>query len=157
MIYRRRFEWIEYPDADPGNDLYDWNPDHAGFRARVLVNPNGAELREETKLFIASNSAVAEEQDLYWQGVAYRIPEWNLAIERDDGEIADVPPPADDWQSFLLIELDLAIWLRTAMHWAHRKKVLTALQKPISPDDAGTSDTTQSTESAPSNSSTPSS
>lgn len=155
MIYRRRYEWIEYPAEDPGNNLYEWNGEHTGFRARVLVNPNGAELREETKLFALSNNSDLVAQDAYWQAVAYRVPEWNIAVEDEDGTVQDIPAPGADWQSFLAIELDLAIWIRIAIHWAHRGKVLEALQRPILPDDAGTTDLTPSTSDVPQNSQTP--
>lgn len=156
MIYRRRFEWIEYPAEDPGNLLYVWNAEHAGFRARVLVNPTGAELREETKLFVDSNNSDIDAHDAYWQAVAYRVSEWNLAFEDQDGAVTDVPAPAQRWESFLDIEIDLAMWLRTAIHWAHRGKVWEALQRPILPDAVGTTDTTPKAETAPSNLQTPS-
>ena len=144
MIYERRFAWVEYPATDPGSIVAEWSDQHVGFRARVLVNPSGAEVRHETSLYAASNGTDLDAQDAYWQGVAWRVPDWNLAVRQDDGSILDVPAPAARWESFLDLDFGLAMWLRDCIHWAHRGKALTALQ-----GNAGTTDSTPSTPPSP--------
>lgn len=139
MIIQRFYEWIEYPVEDPG-DILEWNESHAGIKARVLVNPTMAEVRHESALYADSNGTDAAAQDAYWQGIAERIPEWNIQSADAKGKPVDVPAPADDWEVLLQLPFDVAMWLRQSVHWAHRGKVLTLLQ-----GRATTTDTTPPT------------
>lgn len=137
MIIQRFYEWIEYPVEDPG-DILEWNPAHAGIKARVLVNPTMAEVRHESQLYQESNGTDADAQDRYWQAIAERIPEWNLQSVDAKGKPVDVPAPADGWEILMSLPFDVAMWLRQSVHWAHRGKVLALLQ-----GQHGTTDTTQ--------------
>lgn len=160
MIYRKRYEWIEYP-TEKG-----WNLAYAGFRAKVLVNANGLELHEETKLFMASESArpvdtddptdsaelAAQElydaQEAYFRYVADRVPEWNYQAETVEGDIKAVPAPGespDNWKAFYLLEWPLCIWLRSAIHYAHLPKAWAGLGGEVSVNGAGSTDSTPTT------------
>lgn len=136
MIFEKRHEWVEYPTSDPGDIFPDWVPENAGFKARILANPSGSEVRNETQHYAASNGTDLDAQDAYWQHIAPRIVEWNL--QTPDGK--DIPPPAEDWQILLDLPFDVQMWLRLTVHWTHRKKVLTSLQ-----GRATTTDTTPPT------------
>lgn len=139
MIIQRFYDWIEYPLEDPG-DILEWTPAHAGIKACILLNPTMAEVRHESQLYQASNGTDAAAQDLYWQGIADRIPKWNLQSRNEKGKPVDIPAPAEDWEILMSLPFDVAMWLRQAVHWAHRGKVLTLLQ-----GRAGTTDTTPPT------------
>jgi hypothetical protein len=156
MQYRRRYEWVKFPEGD------DWNPDYAGFRAKVLVNPSGSELHEETRLFHASDGVKQDEgltaeqltaatraaQDEYFQYVADRVPEWEYEAETVNGEILPVPAPGEhegNWQAFYLLEWPLCIWLRNMIHYAHLPKVRAMLAGEVSVNGAGSTDSTPTT------------
>jgi hypothetical protein len=140
FLFEPRYEWIEYPDGD------DWEQGWHGFKCRIRTNPSGAELRHETHLFMASNGTDIAAQDEYWQYIAPRIIEWNLAVPGDDGAAVDVPPPAEDWESMTLLPLNVAIWIRLCIHVAHTgPKALSRMQGLTLPDAVTTTDTTQPT------------
>jgi hypothetical protein len=142
MQYRKRYEWVEYPTGE------DWEPAYAGFRVKVMVNPNGSELHEETRLFLASEGANREAQDEYFQYVAERVPEWEYEAETVNGEMQAVPAPgesAGNWQAFYLLEWPLCIWLRNMIHFAHFPKVRAILEGAVSESDAGNTDSTPTT------------
>lgn len=139
MILTKRYEWIEYPEQDPG-DILEWDPSHAGIKVRILINPTMAEVRHETALYADSNGTDVDAQDRYWEAIAERVPEWNLQTADAKGKPVDVPPPSEDWQVLMQLPFDVAMWIRQSVHWAHRGKVLTLLQ-----GRAGTTDTTPPT------------
>lgn len=134
MIIQRFYEWIEYPLENPG-DILEWSQDHAGIKARILINPTMAEVRYESQLYADSNGTDADAQDAYWQGIADRIAEWNLQTVDAKGKPVDVPPPSEDWQVLLQLPFDVAMWLRQSIHWAHRSKVLALLSGHVSTSD----------------------
>jgi hypothetical protein len=141
FLFAPRYEWVEYPDGD------GWEPGWFGFKARIRVNPNGAELHHENKLFFASNGTDEQAQREYWQFVAPRVVEWNLATPGEDGEPVDVPPPAERWESLYEIPFSVMIWLRLCIHNAHKgPKALAALQGMTLPAEPTTTDTTPVTE-----------
>lgn len=123
MQIGKRYDWIEYPVENPG-DILEWSQEHAGIKARILLNPTMADVRHESALYEASNGTDQEAQDAYWQGIADRIVEWNLETEKGK----PIPPPAKDWTIMLQLPFDVAMWLRQSVHWAHRGKVLMLLQ-----------------------------
>ena len=131
MLYERRHETVTYPDGD------GWVPEFAGFTARILANPNGGELRHETKLYEASNGTDLEAQDAYWQYVAPRVVDWSYQYRDDAGDVVTPPPPAERWESFLDLPLGIAIWLRQCIHLAHVPKALEILEGRVSQIDAG--------------------
>lgn len=131
-----RYEWISYPDADPGDGLFDWEPEHVGVKVRVLVNPTMMQVRNETEHFTASLGTDVDAQDAYWQYIAPRIPEWNLQYRNDAGDVVDLTVPATDWQSLLSLPFNLAMWLRMTVHLAHRSKVLARLQNKRADTDS---------------------
>lgn len=135
MIFERRHEWVEYPAENPG-DWMDWKAEHAGFKMRILTNPSGSEVRNETAMYRNSAGADLDAQDAYWQHISPRIIEWNLQTADE----VDIPAPVDGWGILLDLPFDVQMWIREAVHWAHRPKVLTMLQGLL-----GTTDTTPPT------------
>lgn len=133
-MYEPRYDWIDYPDADPGDGLFTWEAEHVGVRVRVLCNPSMLQVRNETKYFMDSANADIEKQDAYWQYIAERIPEWNLSYQGKP-----IPPPAEGWEILLDLPFNLAMWLRISVHLAHIPKVLARLQnKPAITDSTPT-------------------
>lgn len=126
MQFERRWEWIDYPAEDPG-EFIEWAETYAGFKMRILVNPSGSEVRNETALHVESASADLEKQDAYWQYIATRIVEWNLQVQ-DGKKLIDIPAPADDWTVLLDLPFEVQMWVRETVHWAHRPKARMLLQ-----------------------------
>jgi hypothetical protein len=127
MQFEKRYEWIEYPAENPG-EFIDWDESYAGFKMRILVNPSGSEVRNETALHIDSAGPDLEKQDAYWQYIAPRITEWNLQVQAGNGKPKDVPAPADDWSVLLDLPFEVQMWVRETVHWAHRPKARMLLQ-----------------------------
>jgi hypothetical protein len=151
-VFEKRYETVTYPDAE------GWAEGWGGFAARVLVNPSGAELRHETKLFVEYRNGGAEAEDAYWQYVAPRIPEWNLELRQEDGGTLAIAPPAEKWESIYEVEPSVIAWLALVIHTAHLPNARARMQgiTEASPNDAGISDTTPPTNPSRLNSSTPS-
>jgi hypothetical protein len=141
MLYEPFYDWIEYPTTETG--LSEWNPAHVGFRARILVNPSGSQVRAETQRYIASNGIDLQAQEEYLKYIAPRIVEWNLQVRDEAGTPVDIPPPVDNWEMLGELPFDLQMWLRSTVHWAHQKKVLMALTGTLSPEPVTTTDSTQ--------------
>lgn len=87
-----RYEWRDFPTEPIG----EWapHPDYAGVRVKLLVNPTGAEHRDEVKARAGSN-------DEYLEHIAPRIVAWNLT---NGGE--PVIPPAQDASVLMQIPED---------------------------------------------------
>jgi hypothetical protein len=147
-MYEPRFEWVDYPDADPGDGLFTWDEEYVGTKIRVLRNPTMLQVRNEAKAFADSLGTDIEKQDAYWQYVAPRIPEWNVGYlgEGADGvpEPMDLQPPAERWESLLDLPFHLAMWVRMTVHLAHVPKLLLRLQ-----NKHAATDSTLSTSTAP--------
>lgn len=130
-----RYEWVDYPESDPGDNLFEWEADHVGVKIRVLVNPTMMQVRNESEHFAASLGTDTDKQDAYWQYIGPRIPEWNLSYRDDTGNEVDLPAPAARWESMLDLPFNLGMWIRMTVHLAHRGKVLRRLQnKPEDTD-----------------------
>ena len=142
-----RYEWIDYPDGDPGDNLFEWEAEHVGVKIRVLVNPTMAQVRNESEYFVASLGTDIDKQDAYWQYIAPRIPEWNLSYRDEAGNEVDLPAPANRWESLLDLPFNLAMWVRMTVHLAHRSKILARLQ-----NKRADTDLTPSTSPAPASS-----
>lgn len=141
-VFEKRYELITYPEGS------GWAEGWGGFAARILVNPSGAELRHETKLFVEYQKGGAADEDAYWQYVAPRIPEWNLVIRDADGNEQEIPPPAAEYESVYQLEPSVIAWLALTIHAAHKgPKVLAAMQgiRTVSPTEPTTTDTTPPT------------
>ena len=139
-----RYEWIDYPDADPGDGLFAWEEEHVGVKVRVLVNPTMMQVRNESEHFVASLGTDIEKQDAYWQYIAPRIPEWNLSYRDAKGKEVNLPAPAERWESLLDLPFNLAMWIRMAVHLAHLPKIRARLQNL-----PATSDSTPATSPVP--------
>jgi len=137
LLFEPRWELFRYPEEDTGADA--WEPEHAGFQARVRVNPSGAELRHEQKLLavIATDDGGEE---AYLRYVAPRVAEWNLSVRDDEGNVRDVPAPGSEggaWEAFYELPSDLMTWVVSSIHLAHVKAVRVRLTGETSPAAAG--------------------
>lgn len=153
MIFERRYETVEYPAGD------GWIPEFAGFQARVMVNPTGAELRHEQKLwseyFIPRKDAdgnfvpaTADAEAAWWTYVAPRIPEWNYELRELDGTVRTIPPPSESWESVFELPPSILSWLALCVHTAHMPDRLGKLQGKtgeLLPNGATTTDSTPPT------------
>lgn len=135
-MYEPRYDWIDYPDADPGDGLFTWEAEHVGTKVRVLCNPSMLQVRNETKYFADSAGTDLEKQDAYWQYIAPRVPEWNISYRDAKGKEVDLPAPAERWESLLDLPFHLAMWIRISVHLAHIPKVLARLQNKHSTTDS---------------------
>jgi hypothetical protein len=135
-IYEQRYEWRAYPEAEPADLLFDWAGEHVGLEIRVLANPSGMQVRNETALYLESANADIEKQDAYWQHIAPRIVDWNLYIRNEVGEEVKMPPPAERWESLLDLPISVQMWIRLTVHMIHRPKVLTTLLNPHGATDS---------------------
>lgn len=127
-MYEQRYEWVDYPDADPGDNVFTWEEEHIGTKVRILRNPSMLQVRNEGKHFAESMGADVEKQDAYWQYIAPRIPEWNIAYRDESGSETNLSAPAQNWESLLELPFHLAMWIRMTVHLAHYPKVLMRLQ-----------------------------
>lgn len=134
MQVEDRYEWFEYPQAEPGNPV--WRPEYSGFRVRVLISANLTELRAETVRYLASRGPDVDQQDAYWQHVAPWIVAWNLEQHTESGERAPVPAPGQEggsWESILLLEPELASWVQSVVHFGYIPAWRDALQNRRNP------------------------
>lgn len=158
VSYPRRYEVVTYPEGQIGTE--GW----AGFQAKIMVNPNGAERRTAGIYFRAYLTAGKEEdapkdvspqqrEDDYWRFVAPWIVEWNLERRQEDGSTVTYPPPAEQWDVVYELEPSVMLWLALQIQVAYLPKA-TAPTPLVT--DAGTTDTTPPTEIPRQNSLTPS-
>jgi hypothetical protein len=164
LVYERVYEWREYPaDApmvqyrevanDPESAIVEeparwWTARSVGFRAKLLVNPLGGEVRRTLKAHLAALTGSGDETD-HLKALADRVIAWDYVIIGEDGQRADVAPPAEDkehgWQQFYELPNDVLIWLKDEIESAHLPKAPTSRSsKP-----AGTTDSPTPTESDP--------
>lgn len=170
FVHRRRYKTVVYPAtiedyvAD-GKYLRDgYREDYAGFSARMLASPNGAEERALSQAYFAFELARRPKRDDegtivekidpdrlqaaredYLREVAWRIPEWNLEDENRDGELVTVPAPGesdDNWEALDVLPNTVMWWLIEEVRTAH-------LPDPLLPVAAGTTGTPTPTSTAP--------
>lgn len=156
LVYQRVYEFRAYPDEPPMQKYRDsddpedeekerpalwWTPRSVGFRAKILVNPLGGEVRYETQAYIAYLRGGSEEDHL--KAIADRVVAWEYILIDDEGNRHEVPPPASDpengWQRFLDLPNDVLIWLKDEVRTAHFPKLATRSGKPSS-NPRGTSE-----------------
>lgn len=151
MVYRRRYKVVEYPATldewvAGGYRPEAWDEDFAGtFWAKILANPNGHEVRLESKLRNEFLTAPTEaNREAYRRELAARVPAWGYATEGESGEIVPVSAPGehpDNWEAFDLLPVMVASWLSNEIQSAHLPKATTRPSgqpgQPDSPSDVG--------------------
>jgi hypothetical protein len=160
LVYQRMYEWISYPDEAPLEDYRDdpnnteepikqrpaawWSPRSIGFRARILVNPLGGEVRIVDRKFIRwlIPSSIEERGSLeeeYLTALAPRVIAWEYVIVDEDGARNEIEPPAvGGWERFLDLPTEAYAWLTNEIREAHRPKVTTPVGKPATTPDLPT-------------------
>ena len=160
LVYERVYEWRAYPSEAPMEKYRDdpndpeepvkerparwWTERSIGFRAQILVNPLGGEVRQEVQRWIAYLSMSGSEDD-HLKAIADRVIAWDYVMVDEHGERYPVPAPADDaeagWQRFYDLPNDVLIWLKQEIHEAHLPKAVTTSTKRAGPT-ASTTPTT---------------
>jgi hypothetical protein len=103
LVYERVYEWRSYPQDPPmqkrredPNDPESpeieeaarwWTPRSIGFRAKILVNPLGGEVRRAVRAHIAWLTSTGDEAD-HLRVIADRVIAWDYVIVDEDGERA---------------------------------------------------------------------
>lgn len=131
LVLRRRTERLVYPTsaeqyAEEGFDPERWNPDGAGFWAKVVASLTGMDERNELQLRIAfyQHSDDAHRDD-YYRELAWRVPEWGYATENDAGDVVPVPAPGEgdgNLQAFDLLPYGVGAWLVERVRTIHLPK-----------------------------------
>ena len=138
LVYQRVYEWVEYPREappekyrdDPGNPEEQikerpaswWTPRSIGFRAKILVNPLGGELRIQDRKFAAWLTRQGEEKD-FLEAIADRVIAWDYVIIDEHGERHEIEPPSvGGWERFLDLPSEVYTWLTMEIRDAHRPK-----------------------------------
>lgn len=148
LVLRRRTERLVYPAsadayAEEGFDPERWNPDGAGFWAKVVASLTGMDERNELQLRLAfyrdTNDQTRED---YFREIAWRVPEWGYATENDAGDVVPVPAPGEmvpeqrhenganaavfserghdlNWQAFDLLPYGVGAWLVERVRTIH--------------------------------------
>lgn len=153
FVRKRRFEWVEYPTepivGEDGEPIWEPDPDFAGFRARVYANVTMEEVRHEFKLWeqMTATPPELEEYD-YLRELGWRIAAWNFTAETEDGEVAPVPPPAEDPRSMYLLSPNAFWWVIRQMRTSHFPKAQSP-EPPIPLRSAGTTATSTRTKTTP--------
>lgn len=146
FVYRRRYRWVDYPEAGADDAPVSHQPDYVGFRVEILANPTGGEVEDEAARWRDVLKGKVPMSD-YLESVAYRVRAWNYQAEDlASGEIADVPAPAaGEWRTFHTLPNDLMFWVVVQARQAHLPKAMT---KPRT-GDAGTTATATPSDSTP--------
>lgn len=138
LIYQRIYEWISYPESAPMQEYRDdpndseepikerpapwWTPRSVGFRAKILVNPLGGEVRIASRTWAAYVTGTGDEQT-HLTSIADRVIAWEYVIVDEDGSRRQVEPPAvGGWERFYDLPSDVLIWLRDEVLSAHLPK-----------------------------------
>lgn len=144
FVYRRRYTWVDYPEAGADDAPASHQPDYVGFRVELLANPIGGEINDEQQRWKALMAGKAPIED-YLENMGFRVRAWNYRAEDlASGEIAEVPAPAENWETFFALPNDLMWWVLVRARQIHVPKVTTRKSAP-----AGTTDTSTPTEIAP--------
>jgi len=138
--YFKRYEWIAYPSDQPDMLIPDpesedgkgtklipapwWRAEFVGFRARILVNPNGAQLRYEQEMYKQHARHTIKESE-YLAAVADRVAEWDIVLVDEAGERAPLASPKEmGWEAFLELPPLLLTWLMIEVRTAHLPKAM---------------------------------
>lgn len=142
LVYQRMYEWISYPSEAPMQKYRDdpndpeeevkerpatwWSPRSIGFRARILVNPLGGELRVRDRKFAYWLRGDGKEQD-YLEAIAGAVSEWEYVVIEPDGTRTAIETPAvGGWERFLDLPPEVYTWLTTELQTAHLPKAPTS-------------------------------
>lgn len=138
LAYQRLFEWVSYPAEAPLQTYRDdpndpeekpkerpatwWSPRSIGFRAKILVNPLGGELRIRDRKFAYWLTGEGSEKD-YLEALAGAVVEWDYVIVDETGERVAIDPPAvGGWERFLDLPPEAHTWLINELQSAHLPK-----------------------------------
>lgn len=156
LTYQRIWSWIAYPDVQPDVTIKSeegetrtepavwWSPSFRGFRALILSNPTGGQVRRESETFRAYSRGQLTEPE-YLETIAERVKAWEYRIIEDDGTKVDVPAPgADSWERFYDLPAGLLSWLVGEIRTVHFPKATTRAG-----GHAGTTDSTPPTSTSP--------
>lgn len=153
FVFRKIWEWTSYPDEQPilsikrtdpetDEELTEdipapwWREEYVGFRARLMVNPSGAELRHEQALHTQLTRLLLEEAD-YLESIAYRVIEWDVVVVDQDENRHPIPSPGEDgWERFLDLPPLLMSWLCMEIRHAHLPKARRPLASRAGPTDS---------------------
>lgn len=152
FVYQRAYEWRAYPEtaplvsykadqADPDSEIVEeparwWTARSIGFRAKVLVNPLGGEVRLEMQRYVGAHYLNAQGQFSvtdaeYLETIADRVAAWEFAVIDDDGTRREIPAPGvpvgdgGGWERFYDLPNDCLVWLREEIRGAHLPKAPT--------------------------------
>ena len=158
-MYRHapQYVWIEwtwdpedegYSDESPVPDTPPEGHDYSGFRAKVLRNPVGRDVRSElTARLELLKSPPGITQEEYFEVIADRVPEWEYELPNSEGDWVAVPAPGEqpgNESAFGLLPIDLRNWLIRRIRTAHVPKATT---QPS--NSAGSTEPTSPTETYP--------
>lgn len=142
LVYQRMYEWISYPIEAPAQKYRDdpgdieeaikerpatwWSPRSIGFRAKILVNPLGGELRIRERKLASWLSGITDEKD-YLEVIADSVIAWDYVIIDGDGTRVEVEAPAvGGWERFLDLPSEAYTWLTMEIRTAHLPKAPTS-------------------------------
>lgn len=157
LVYQRMYEWVSYPTEAPMQKYRDdpndpeehikerpapwWSPRSIGFRAKILVNPLGGELRVRDRKFAYWLRGEGTEKD-YLEAIAEAVVEWDYVIVDENGERTPIAAPAvGGWERFLDLPPEAHTWLTNEIQSAHLPKVPkspTPTMKPVTNTDEPT-------------------
>ncbi len=142
LTHRYRYDWVDFPVDPPDATEENWNPDFAGFRARIMANPLKRDVDDERRARQARDEIKTEVAEAeYLQLIAPRVVAWEFETEDITGAIVAVPPPADSWEAFHVLPPALYWWLTSIVPAMHLPKL-----KAIWLGDAGITGTTTQTD-----------
>lgn len=135
FVFEPRYETVTYPDGPDAAE--GW----AGFSARILCNPTGAQLRGAQRAFqVYREAATADAEDAFWQYIAPRIVEWNYEQRLPNGKTETKPPPAENWENVYELEPTVWVWLALQILTVHVPKASALVEGPDSPNGVGNTD-----------------
>lgn len=162
--YRRRYEWMtrtlpaqideagspDQADPEAQKNFLSRLPPIAGeeaepFRAKILVNPTGADIRAEQEAWNALKENRITEDD-YLEVIAERVREWNFEVEDRAGNIVPIAAPGspeaidnpERINAFLELEPEDLGWLLIMVRYAHLPKAITRRPEQRSTTDSST-------------------
>ena len=155
LAYQRIFEWVSYPSEAPMQTYRDdpndteetpkerpapwWSPRSIGFRAKILVNPLGGELRVRDRKFAYWLRGEGTEKD-YLEALASAVVEWDYVIVDEQGERTAIDAPAvGGWERFLDLPPEAHTWLVNELQSAHLPKAPKSpkpILKPVTTTDS---------------------
>lgn len=163
LVYCRMYEWISYPSEAPVQKYRDdpndpeeevkerpatwWSPRSIGFRARILVNPLGGELRIRERKLAAWLAGSSDEKD-YLETIKDAVIAWDYVIVDQDGNRTEIDPPSvGGWDRFLDLPSEAFTWLTSEIRTAHLPKAPKSPTPSLPP--VGITDLTSPTQTDP--------